>query len=182
MDVLAIVLLSIVALFVGAFFSIKKPSEDSSPEQRSKKRIEKNVSKYIPIMSISEYDDYEKSILNGCDHLWLNENRLFSLDSRLKSHQEKENTLQNVASLNNKGIALEKASKIDEAISVYEKNIKSNYPAAHSYDRLMILYKKDKRYFDELRVIKSALQVFKNDTKYQDRLTKTLERIKKDPR
>lgn len=73
----------------------------------------------------------------------------------------------NCAELNNTGMFLEKEGRIDEAIDVYEKNISGNcYPATHSFDRLMILYRKRKDYDNEIRVIQKAIKIF---TKENDR-------------
>jgi tetratricopeptide (TPR) repeat protein len=52
---------------------------------------------------------------------------------------------------------------LDTAIELYEENIKSGYPEPYSFDRLMILYRKQKRFKDELRVIKRAIKVFTDD-------------------
>ena len=51
----------------------------------------------------------------------------------------------------------------DAAIKLYEENIKSGYPDQYSFDRLMILYRKQKKYKDELRVIKRGIKVFTED-------------------
>lgn len=83
-----------------------------------------------------------------------------------------EKKLKQCAALNNKGIAFEKEGKIKSAINNYEKNIESDYPARHSYDRLLILYRKAKDYDNELRVCESAIEVFPNDAKYPERLEK----------
>ena len=77
--------------------------------------------------------------------------------------------------LNNKGIDAEKRGDIEEAISIYEENIDGDcYPAQHSFDRLAILYRKTKRYDDEIRVLKKACKVFKKSSreKYANRLEK----------
>jgi len=51
----------------------------------------------------------------------------------------------------------------DTAIALYEENMKSGYPDPYSFDRLMILYRKQKKYKDELRVINRAIKVFTDD-------------------
>jgi len=97
-----------------------------------------------------------------------------------------------VAHLNNQGIVFEKGGEIDRAIQCYENNIKLCWPATHSYDRLTVIYDRQKRYNDEIRVIKIAIDVFSNERvrrqkngvfagdieqliqKYEKRLSKTL--------
>ena len=98
-------------------------------------------------------------------------------EARRKERNEKDKKLARCVTLNNKGIALEKVGKISAAIKVYELNIadKTPYPAMHAFDRLMILYRKQKDYTNEIRVIQKAIQVFPKDQKYKDRLIKALE-------
>ncbi len=65
------------------------------------------------------------------------------------------------AASNNSGIELEKSDRIDEAIRVYEANIAGDcYPACHSFDRLMVLYRKRKDFTNEIRVITKAIEIF----------------------
>ncbi|HYE53290.1 MAG TPA: hypothetical protein VD996_00550, partial [Chitinophagaceae bacterium] len=64
---------------------------------------------------------------------------------------------------NNAGRAAELNGDTDEAIRIYEENIKQGYPDPHAFNRLMILYRKQKRYKDELRVIKRGIKVFSED-------------------
>lgn len=91
--------------------------------------------------------------------------------------EERERVLYSCASLNNKGMEYEKEGNILEAIKVYEENISGDnpYPSRHSFGRLMILYRKQKDYKNEIRVIKKALKVFKEEQdrdKYSTRLEK----------
>ena len=57
----------------------------------------------------------------------------------------------------------ESKEDMDTAIKLYEENIKTSFPDPYSFDRLMILYRKQKRYKDELRVINRAIKVFTED-------------------
>lgn len=71
-----------------------------------------------------------------------------------------ESIISECATANNLGIQYEKEGNIDAAIEVYEKNILLDYPATHSYERLMLLYRKQKEYRNEIRVIERAISVF----------------------
>lgn len=75
------------------------------------------------------------------------------------------------------GIDAEKAGNIDEAIRLYEQNVASGFDGSHPYKRLSIIYRKQKRYDDEIRVLESAVKIFKGDklTYFQDRLQKAKE-------
>lgn len=67
------------------------------------------------------------------------------------------------ARLNNTGMYLEKKGEIDTAISVYEENVANGYPATHSYDRLMVIYRKLKDYKNERRIINKAIDIFTSE-------------------
>lgn len=84
--------------------------------------------------------------------------------------EEKNNAIAETARLNNEGMELEKKGNIDEAIKLYEKNISRGYPARHSYDRLLVLYKQCNRTDDEKRIAKLACEMFPGECKYMKRL------------
>lgn len=103
------------------------------------------------------------------------------LDRFEQEYQEQkayEKKLKQCATLNNKGIAFEKEGKVKSAINCYEKNIESDYPARHSYDRLLVLYSKAKDIENEIRVCELATIIFPNEQKYKDRLSKAKLKLK----
>lgn len=61
---------------------------------------------------------------------------------------------------NLKGIKLEKAGNVNKAIKLYEMNIKENFYGNHPYDRLAIIYRRNKQYDEEIRVLEKAIEVF----------------------
>ena len=81
---------------------------------------------------------------------------------------------------NLQGIELEKCGQEQSAIRLYELNVADNCEGSHPYDRLAILYRKQKRYDEEIRVLEHAIYVFENlvNPLRGDRLPK-LERYKK---
>jgi tetratricopeptide (TPR) repeat protein len=86
----------------------------------------------------------------------------------------------NLVNRNLKGAGLEKEFKIDEAIELYEKNIKEEFDGNYPYERLAIIYSKKGLLEDEIRVLEKAVWVFENIV-YKgrsDRLPK-LDRFKK---
>lgn len=99
------------------------------------------------------------------------------LTSWEQKHDEflaKQKKLRQCAKPNTKGTAYEKQGKIKLAIKTYEKNIEGDcYQATHSFDRLMILYRKAKDYDNELRVCEKAIQVLKYN-RYIQRKAKIL--------
>ena len=98
--------------------------------------------------------------------------RLDELKAKKNAYISRTEKLLKCAELNNKGIELEKQGKIVEAIAIYEENIKGDcYPAMHSFDRLLVLYRKSKDYENEKRVAEKAIYLF-SDNKYKERLQK----------
>ena len=82
-----------------------------------------------------------------------------------------------IASGNISGEALEKEGKIEEAITEYEKLVDRKVDTPFTYRRLAILYRKEKKAQDEVRIIQSALNnISKENSKhynwFKDRLVK----------
>lgn len=69
--------------------------------------------------------------------------------------------------LNNNGIALEKEGRVDEAIAVYEENVKngSEFFALHAFDRLIVLYRKRKEYGKECAVIEKVIRLSQRENR-----------------
>ena len=67
-----------------------------------------------------------------------------------------------ISYLNNIQLAAEEETKgnIDGAIKYYEEAIKDERADEMPYNRLMIIYRKEKKYKDELRVINKGIKVF----------------------
>jgi len=86
----------------------------------------------------------------------------------------------NLLNRNLKGRELEKEFKIDEAIELYEKNIKEEFDGNYPYERLSIIYSKKGLLEDEIRVLEKAVWVFENIV-YKDRSDRLpkLDRFKK---
>ena len=58
------------------------------------------------------------------------------------------------------GIKAEKNDESEEAIRLYEQNVAARFDGSHPYKRLAIIYRKQKRYDDEVRVLEAAVDVF----------------------
>ncbi|MEG1554637.1 MAG: hypothetical protein RRZ64_00370 [Rikenellaceae bacterium] len=110
--------------------------------------------------------------LQGAKSANVPDGTLTELKRRKNEQAEKDKAISLCASLNNKGISLEKDGKIKAAIKTYEKNIENHYPAHHAYKRLMVLYHKQGDVMDEIRVLEIALCVFPDYPEYVKRLSK----------
>ena len=141
-----------------------------------KKNIDQLLNKYMKVLDLKDSLDLMEYSLKGHKYIEISEDEIKKLDILLQKKKEQEKRLFKTAALNNKGIAFEKSGNIDKAIKCYEENLLIGYPARHSFDRLMIIYRKLKDYDNELRVIEKAIQIVK-EQKYTDRLNK-LQNIK----
>lgn len=68
----------------------------------------------------------------------------------------------------------EQDQNFDKAIKLYEENIREDYADEFAFERLMIIYRKQKDYEDELRVINRGIWVFEQNM--QDHLKHSLGR------
>src|SRR5215510_7227448 len=59
----------------------------------------------------------------------------------------------------------EEAGDFNKAARFYEQNIREDYADKLAFERLMIIYRKQKDYKDELRVIKRGIEVFQKNMK-----------------
>ncbi len=85
--------------------------------------------------------------------------------------------LEEIVNGNIAGEVLEKEGKTEEAIAEYEKLVGKNVDTPFTYRRLTILYRKEKKQEEEIRIIQAALNnIPKSNLKhyswFQDRLTK----------
>ncbi len=62
---------------------------------------------------------------------------------------------------NLKGRELEKQGDIEGAIKLYERNVADNADVPFPYNRLVIIYRKQKRLDDEIRVLEKAIEAYK---------------------
>lgn len=119
----------------------------------------------------------ERSI-NGENKIRFSQFYIDKLNERLDIIKAEQKKLNQCVARNNKGKVYEKADKIKMAINTYEKNIDGDcYPACFAFDRLMIIYRKQKDYDNEIRVIKRAIEVL--CPRYPDLKEKYFQRLQK---
>jgi len=95
-------------------------------------------------------------------------------DNPLLSKEENEAIDRNL-----RGRDLEKRGNITDAIELYELNVAYGFEGDFPYDRLRVIYSKQRRYSDVIRVLGKAIDVFdrKVSPTRPDRLPK-LERFR----
>lgn len=134
--------------------------------------------RYCHFAVLPENIFFKSADSNGC--ITIPAKKIASMEKKLVSEIAKYKSLKDCAARNNKGKELESLGMYDEAISVYEENIKPGcWPATYSFDRLLVIYRSRKDYKNELRVCKHAVSVFKFD-KYKSREERIIKLIKHD--
>lgn len=140
----------------------------------------KQIDKMISCVPEEVFWRSQDALWNDEKYVEVSEQEYRTMMERYKKKQLDERRLSECVELNNKGIELEKNGEADAAIEVYEKNIKPGcWPARHSFDRLLVLYRKRKDYTNELRVCKAAIELFDGEVKYKERMVKINKRINK---
>lgn len=137
----------------------------------------KQLSYYFSHLEGEMFTDY---LLAASDNSLIKVNELdFATMLKKKTDYDKfSKDLNETANNNNIGIDFEKKGNIPNAIEAYERNLEIAYPALHSYERLMILYRREKRYEDEIRVIEKAINDFSTKS-HKTYISKWKERLKK---
>jgi hypothetical protein len=120
-------------------------------------------------MTKAEFERLEDSILAG-HQAEFSDQEISAMELRLINKKEKDDLLFRTADRNSRGIKAEAEKNTELAIKLYEENIADGYPATHSYNRLLILYRRTHRYENELRIIDHAKEVFKNDVAMQAKM------------
>jgi hypothetical protein len=64
---------------------------------------------------------------------------------------------------NTEAILAEKNDDPKRAIRLYEQNIKEDYADEFAFNRLMVIYRSQKDYADELRVINRGIEVYRSN-------------------
>lgn len=104
------------------------------------------------------------------------------LGSKWQALYEEGQRIENiVVERNLKGQQLEKQGDVEGAIRLYEQNIIDEVDTPHPYNRLTIIYRKQKRFDDEIRVLEKAIKVFKEieqNKKWEEQLIKARQKQK----
>ncbi|NMM62756.1 DUF4236 domain-containing protein [Clostridium sp. P21] len=79
---------------------------------------------------------------------------------------------------NLKARELEKQGDINNAVKLYELNVKEGFSEIEPYERLVSLYRKQKKYSDEIRIINRTLELFENTQQNEGNKKDKLESFK----
>ena len=132
-------------------------------------RKTKKVSKYT---SGSKNDKEENSFSDGLDKLikekkitrkvtpdnvWATDDELWT---EIALSKERAKFAQKCLKRLDKASKYEKEGKIDLAIKLYKQNIDEKFTSTTSWDRLAIIYRKQKDYLNEIAILKNGIECF----------------------
>lgn len=156
---------------------VNKANPNSCEHEPSEGEIKVPVSFFVPSMKLAGcpisqkyFGEYIKANACGYNYMIVKQKDYQEACEYIVNQLRREYVLQRSARLNLRGIEYEKKGNIEEAIKVYEESIAMRSNGRHSYDRLAILYRKNKDKENEIRVLKVAVDVFGNT--YKERLEK----------
>lgn len=136
------------------------------------------LERYIKFAAINEsvYNKFELANLRNEPNVELTDLEWHKTKETFQQRKTSEDKLFKTVRLNNESIKLKKAGNIIAAIKLNEENIIEEYPATYSYEQLMVYYRKEKDYANEIRIIQLAIKVF---VKYPTLILKYSNRLKK---
>lgn len=126
-------------------------------------RCDEITAKHRIYLNEEIYDKIELTSLKGYNCVAIPKDKWDYACKKVEEENCTRNLLATTASQNTDGQELEKRGDILEAIELYEKNVATRYPALHAYQRLMVLYHKQKDYANEKRIIEISIDVFDKD-------------------
>jgi len=125
--------------------------------------IDNFISEYNVDIPEQLWDKLELASLKGDSYYTIQDTTFKAIQEIKDKRVQYEHLLIMAAEMNNKGIAAERNGSEQEAIDIYEQNIKDGvYVTIHPYKRLAILYRRRGDRANELRVINKAIADLKN--------------------
>lgn len=123
--------------------------------------LEKNISR-----KLSNFNDI-KATVNAIAHpnkirldIWVTSDEYEQIKPLEDIYKDIQKNDSKISKLIDKASKFEDDKNIDKAIEYYEKAIALNSDGNYPYDRLAILYRKNKDYDNEIRVLNKAIEVF----------------------
>lgn len=109
------------------------------------------------------------------------DNLEFGSGQWMKLYSEQNRIEAIIVERNLKGRELEKQGKIEAAIKLYERNVADEVDTPFPYIRLAIIYRKQKRPEDEIRILEKAIEIFTclgaNVADWQKQLSKAKQKL-----
>ncbi len=173
---------------------LRKSKRDPLQKQKAKlsKSIKRQVAKGIPIGNVISSLEQEKS--HAMAQATKTSKKLSpssrKFNQTLQAHNVQMNWilyidgqighLQSLMSKRNeKAQQLERDGQIERAIPLYEANVKDRFNGTLPYDRLRIIYTRQKRYADATRVCQSYLKLSNRPGQNKKRFKEYLKKLRK---
>lgn len=141
---------------MGILEKLFKPKAKDSPLEKPK-----------PEINAEADEDFLQWLTNHGVKVTEEDKKAMGLDGKSIKENKRlwgENAIQNAMSDDVlKAMQYEKDGDLDNAIPLYEKCVAGRFLGNRPYDRLAIIYRKQKRYEDEKRVLLMAIDVFSQD-------------------
>lgn len=122
------------------------------------------------------------AIVEGRSRVKVYDDELAEIIKHKEKNEDFDRRLFDAVHLNNVGKESEKSGDIKKAISLYERNIlPGTYFTLHPYHRLCVLYRRQKDFDNEIRVIEAVLSRFdpKSESKERQLFAERLEKARK---
>lgn len=84
-----------------------------------------------------------------------------------------------VVSRNVRGIQFEKAGETGKAVELYEANIRDRFDGSHPYDRLRVIYSRQDKFEDAVRVCQDYIEHGQDDLVQKAKYRATIEKLAK---
>ena len=144
------------------------------------KMLLSDINKMLACISEDVFNRSQDALWRGKDYVEVSDSEYREMMLRYERKQQDDKRLSECVELNNEGLSYEKNGDVESAINAYERNICPGcWPARHSFDRLLVLYRKKKDYGSERRVCLRAVDEFPEEEKYRQRLLKIDKLIEK---
>ncbi|MXV16875.1 hypothetical protein [Hufsiella ginkgonis] len=124
---------------------------------------------YLAALGEETFNELQIASLNGRLTIQIEKSRLDKIEEQAVSNQKLLQDINRTADLNNLEIKYEAEGNVDLVIEFYEQNVAVGRPAMHAYDRLVTIYRSQKRYDHEIRVIKAAIKVWNRENELRFR-------------
>jgi hypothetical protein len=151
------------------------------------KRVSNEVKNNDPTINVSEWVKAKKASGVPLMDLWKELNKKLGQSGELElmqAYMKAADKIEDiVVSRNLKGKEYEKECEESKAIRLYESNIKDKFDGSHPYERLRIIYTRQKRYENTIRVCQSYIENGQHDpqlkAKYEELIIKLKDKIDK---
>ena len=142
----------------------KKPNDDN--------KIYVSNNEVLSLGTVVPFEIWEEANSKKDGYMLVDKSEYKHWLSESNKNKSFEQNIHMTAQFNDEGKVVEANKDYDSAIKIYEANIALGGIATHSYERLMILYRKKKDYQNEIRIIDRYIKIFMKENERRARVAK----------